>query len=607
MRIGHVIGAAPLVSDANWMSGGNEGWTVATDAEGRLLWNYQEVGNGAEGRSFASAPQVLSSTAWHHIAVSFTRAGDAVTYVDGQPIGSQPILQTDEFGDYLPGSLYSGFPVVVGQDGTGTYPHDGTSSITGSALDDLGIWQRALNDDEVSRIYTFGLQGRDLERVADSVTPFVSRGTPVDGDSDSNPSGTFQAVIEDSLSDLAPASIQLYFDDQKVLPTVTLTESGAHAVSYHPPGLRPPQSDHSYTLLYSDDASPPVPHVITTFFTVGEYEDHRLPPPLFLETFDGTLELPLGEGNLPDGWRAENFSTSLTGTYDLEDKNSDAYLDWIVITAERAVAIFGPDRGWVRNWQVVNGTVLTNLMDGQFCYANSHGRFGNVYQILYSPDIDLSGRSNVFLVFNTIYTQNQDSMGAVEYSIDGGLNWQPIVYLLDGSPSGDIVRDTRGLIDAATTLAQPRQDTARYADPITGVLSDGHYGGFIGVSEDRWGELSPYISGRYNDDQTQSKRVELFRLPRADNQSTVRLRFAHSGTDSWYFGIDNVGLYALQPPAPQLTLTLSGATVYLQWTGFGILQAADDLEGGWVDVMAADTSYQIPTSAPQQFFRVIQR
>jgi hypothetical protein len=32
----------------------------------------------------------------------------------------------------------------------------------------------------------------------------------------------------------------------------------------------------------------------------------------------------------------------------------------------------------------------------------------------------------------------------------------------------------------------------------------------------------------------------------------VRLRFAHAGTDSWYFGLDNVGLYSLtefSPPA----------------------------------------------------------
>ena len=43
----------------------------------------------------------------------------------------------------------------------------------------------------------------------------------------------------------------------------------------------------------------------------------------------------------------------------------------------------------------------------------------------------------------------------------------------------------------------------------------------------------------------ESKRVELYRLAGADNQSHVRFRFAHAGTDSWYFGVDAFGIYSI--------------------------------------------------------------
>ena len=48
------------------------------------------------------------------------------------------------------------------------------------------------------------------------------------------------------------------------------------------------------------------------------------------------------------------------------------------------------------------------------------------------------------------------------------------------------------------------------------------YGAYIGaeISE----ELAPYISGRINDNHTESKRYELFRLPEADGKKTVRFR-----------------------------------------------------------------------------------
>src|SRR6185295_1309137 len=100
--------------------------------------------------------------------------------------------------------------------------------------------------------------------------------------------------------------------------------------------------------------------------------------------------------------------------------------------------------------------------------------------------------------------------------------------------------------------------------------------------------LAPYIEGRVNDDGTESKRIELFRVPGADNQKTVQFRLFQAGTSSWYWAIDNWGVYSVpslgtaQPPptAPTITIARSGTSVTLSWpaaaTGF-TLESADSL------------------------------
>lgn len=69
-------------------------------------------------------------------------------------------------------------------------------------------------------------------------------------------------------------------------------------------------------------------------------------------------------------------------------------------------------------------------------------------QMLFSPDFDLSAKTDVYLAYNSIYTQNQDSLSAVEYSIDQGTTWLPIIDMLDAfgtAPGGfDMVTNALG-------------------------------------------------------------------------------------------------------------------------------------------------------------------
>src|SRR5262249_5379312 len=129
---------------------------------------------------------------------------------------------------------------------------------------------------------------------------------------------------------------------------------------------------------------------------------------------------------------------------------------------------------------------------------------------------------------------------------DQGATWLPIVYMIDRP---DVIRDTNGNIDTIATLGTIRGDQATYIDPVDSQTKGGYYGAFIGVASNQWSTLAPYISARVDDNPVESKRVELFRLAAADNQSHVRFRFAHAGTDSWYFGVDEFGLYSIPSAA----------------------------------------------------------
>ena len=106
--------------------------------------------------------------------------------------------------------------------------------------------------------------------------------------------------------------------------------------------------------------------------------------------------------------------------------------------------------------QYVNGIRVTSLITNNFVYAESDTRGGNQVQYLFTKDFDLTGKTNLFVSYHSIYEQNQDSMGSVEYSIDGGTTWEPIVYMIDGP---DIVLGTDGKPLGYETLIAPQSDT----------------------------------------------------------------------------------------------------------------------------------------------------
>ena len=238
---------------------------------------------------------------------------------------------------------------------------------------------------------------------------------------------------------------------------------------------------------------------------------------------------------------------------------------------------------------VLNGVLLNQLANGNCIDADSDQRcnacgvspqpsnLGQV-NVLFTRDYDLTGYTNVYVKWNSLYEQNQDNIGSVEYSIDQGATWLPVLYMLDdGVTDGDgsdvVTNSATGQIDVFATFGTPRNDQAQ-------GLS---YSNFIGAVVST--NLIPYIQGRKNDDPLNSKRIEIHRILMADNSPHVRFRFGQAGTSSWYFGMDDFGLYSISLPvittqpssqtvdantAVTFSVVASGAPFTYQWKFNGV-------------------------------------
>ena len=377
---------------------------------------------------------------------------------------------------------------------------------------------------------------------------YVDYVTPSPGADKVSPGIKIATRIKDgSAATVVTNSVKFYMDNVLVTPVVS-NDSNGTMVSYDPPGLLKVLTKHTVGLVFSDSASAVRSNSWT--FIVSNNGNVSLPTPIYYEDFE-TLE----EETLPAGWTVENYTTGASGEFDLDNPGSDSYLGWVTITTDRVSAIGAAGR-WEGTRRLafpesfVNDQPVTGIASNKFVYAESDTRGGSQIQYLFTRDYDLTGKTSLYVSYYSMYEQNQDSIGSAEYSIDGGTSWLPIVYMIDVP---DIVLDADGKPDGVATFTKENTGTA--INPIDDTLPR-TYGAFIGAATNTWANLGPYISGRLDDNYIESKRVELFPIPQADNQKTVRFRFAQAGTASWYFGIDNLGIYSITTPivvAPKVT------------------------------------------------------
>jgi hypothetical protein len=521
-----------ILANKDWSSGAITGWVLAmgssTGPLGRFQWNFRAESTGRVDFDPGADNATVQDGTWHHVVITHDRSGLATFYVDGVNVGTANIA-TGAGNSLLPS--VPGI-MALGTDNTLNYERGNGSTANGD-FDEVAMWDRVLFPGEVARIHTAGRAGQNILNVPEPTTPFLSEITPTDGARDYTPEGLFRAVIVDAATQLNPTSVRLYLDGGLVAHTLTTAGPGTNEITFRPSASLAQESAHEYRLEFADNGSPVVMRTNRYAFTIGSYLNLLVPPPIVLETFDDVIE----EG-LPAGWSVTNATTSIVPGPNLDNYDSDSYLNWVVISSNRFATVFDHRRLNITR-VVTNGTVVPSFISGNFAYAESDNRGGSQVQMLFSPDFDLTGRTNIYLSFNSIYEQNQDSIGAVEYSTDEGVTWLPALYMLD---QVDIKRDDSGRVDAELTLNTPDGDGAAYGQS---------YGTFIGAAITP--DLAPFISPRINDNPVESKRVEVLRLGQADNQPKVRLRFMQAGTGSWYFGIDNVGLYSMTRVAAPFT------------------------------------------------------
>ena len=235
--------------------------------------------------------------------------------------------------------------------------------------------------------------------------------------------------------------------------------------------LQIPRMVHTATLVYADSSG--ATHTNTWNFDL--LRNYVLPAALYFEDFESTPAGP--DPSVPAGWVAQNFTGVQNTGNDPNDLNSDFYLGWVVVDTS-----FGPSKDLgVSSYspQELNGKAFnqdTNpLLVNHYIRAESDSRQngppGQIQYVTTKP-YDLTGKTGTVIAFNSSYEQNQDALAALEYSVDGGTNWGPVFYWVQGDfdsqGPADIFRDGLGNIDVTKTMTTSYGDVARYTDPTSG-------------------------------------------------------------------------------------------------------------------------------------------
>ncbi len=150
-----IPGDPVILGNKDWSSGGNTGFIIGLDdADGgdSHKWTVSASDGGGDGHRVDwdaddNGTPGLKDGQWHFVAVAFDRDAKLNVYLDGE------LRQTDEAVDsydltLLPGSLSSGLPLTLMQDGTGAYEDDFSA-----LLDNVRVWNRVITADEVADMF----------------------------------------------------------------------------------------------------------------------------------------------------------------------------------------------------------------------------------------------------------------------------------------------------------------------------------------------------------------------------------------------------------------------------------------------------------------------
>ena len=409
----------------------------------------------------------------------------------------------------------------------------------------------------------------------------------------------FRAVLENRETTVVQNTIVVKLDNVVVPHQVTVDADRLTVISQSTSTFAE-GSQHSYVLTFKDSAGTDI--ATTNTFTIGKVINITLPAPIFFENFDSTAE-----GSAPTGWTVSNQSTSQGVEFDLNHIGSTAYANFTVVTTNRLAgdfiayndttptsAPFDQILGAPRNSYIVNGSFVRTFANNKVFFGAS-GYHGGASQILeaVTPSINLSGKSDIYISFHGLMEQYHDSIEGIEVSADGGTTWAPVAYYLDPP---DIVI-TNGVVDLEATYNRVGAEIA-----TTPEGAGGFYAFFLKAPLDA--EVGTRTRPLASSDAADGIRVELIRVPQADNKADVKFRFFIAGTDSWYFGFDDFGVYSIVS-APSLSITKTAGTITISWpaaAGF-VLQSSTTLAvGSWSNVSGVTGNSYSPSPATGNVF-----
>jgi hypothetical protein len=529
----------PLIQTSDGTALGSQEFIVIDGATGGV--GPLKIGPGGVTGPYVGS---LLPNIWYRLGLVVTTGpGSSIrVYTNGVEMGS------------FPGGTLDGF-FALNPTAIALILADSSTNAASGYVNSIQLRDFALTAGQMSALG--GPSAAGIPLVIPPVPSYISARTPGPGASGVSLLPVINVVLDQGDTTVNGGSVQLLLDGA---PVGSVTPNPpTYSVDYTVPSRLDALSVHTLTLNWSDSVLGSKSASWT--FTVQDYQDLILPTPFYFEDFESLSENPSGISQVPAGWSLATKSGSCGIDFDLSNLESDSFQNWCLITASR-MDTFDATKGGGRAATppiFLNGVQVDKLYQGNFMYAESDQRDCGLgeFQELFTGDISCVGKTNVYIAWNSIYEQNQDNLDGCEYSIDGGVNWLPVIYYLmypgDGQEANPDIIITNGVIDVGATFS--RIDNNRNFNPVASAATN--YA--ICLKAPITAALIPYIKGRKNDDGLDGKRIEVVRLPAADGQATVRFRFLNSGTGSWFWGIDNVGLYEITTPV--FTTQPANATV----------------------------------------------
>jgi hypothetical protein len=501
----------------------------------------------------------------------------------------------------------------------GTYPFRliwGNGSSTGAHIS----WSSASSSGSTTLINDLAHGGYPAYRAllaSAAVAPYVAGVAPVPAIHQMEvPNTNLVVLLVDGTTTVADSSVTLSVDGKTITPVTKRSGSylsvsdGGKAF----PSLQLPSDVHSATLAFKDSGG----NSRTQTWTFNNIQILQGIPatPLAQENFDSYPESTSPANTVPPGWTAWNYTAENTPGWDIGNKGSDTFLNWVLISTTDVTTIEGSSLNNDPN-QTINGQLVSNFASGNVLWATSDGRSGVQAQFCTSKPFDLSGATNPVMIYSSLMRASGGAnvqADSIEYSVDGGNTWNiGVIYIGLANHTEDIQKLLPdGSYDAVRTLNTPYAPLV-WVDPKTGQNAGGTHGSAL--AEPITSALAPYVAPR-SDVTATSTKVDGIRLPKASKQKSVILRFAQVGNCSWWWGVDNLAFYDIAPTAtgggggttttPQITgfVRNSDGSLTLTWTGGGTLQSATSITGPWQPVSGAATPYSLKPTGSELFLRV---